>query len=64
MVATAREGYAGSLEQDETLWWVTGYLHDIDFEKHPETHPGESLKWFAQWEYPEDLIHAVEAHSY
>jgi len=64
MVATAMEGYAGALEQDETLWWVTGYLHDIDFEKHPETHPGESLKWFAQWGYPEGLIHAVKAHAY
>lgn len=64
MVATAMEGYAKELGEDEHLWWVTGYLHDIDFEKHPDTHPGESLKWFAEWSYPEDLIHAVEAHAY
>ncbi|MCB1121971.1 MAG: HDIG domain-containing protein [Verrucomicrobiae bacterium] len=64
MVSTAMEGYAEQLGEDTYLWWVTGYLHDIDFEKHPETHPGESLRWFADWEYPEDLIHAVEAHAY
>jgi putative nucleotidyltransferase with HDIG domain len=64
MVATAMVGYAMDLGEDEDLWWTTGYLHDIDFEEHPNTHPGESLKWFSEWGYPEDLIHAVEAHAY
>ena len=64
MVAAAMEGYAGDLGEDEHLWWATGYLHDIDFEKHPKSHPGESLKWFAEWGYPDGLIHAVEAHAY
>lgn len=64
MVATAVEGYATKYEEDPHLWWVTGYLHDIDFQMHPDIHPGESLKWFKEWEYPEDLIHAVEAHAY
>ena len=39
-------------------------LHDLDFEEYPETHPSESLKWFKNWNYPEDLIHAVEAHAF
>jgi putative nucleotidyltransferase with HDIG domain len=64
MVATAMEGYAEKLGQDTLLWFLTGYLHDIDFEKYPESHPGESLKWFKEWSYPEDMIHAVEAHAY
>lgn len=64
MVATAMEGYANLLAEDPQLWFLTGYLHDIDFEKHPDAHPGESLKWFKQWQYPEDIIHAVEAHAY
>ncbi|MEZ5278408.1 MAG: hypothetical protein R3F07_18645 [Opitutaceae bacterium] len=64
MVATAMDGYARLLAEDPHLWWITGYLHDIDFEKHPDTHPGESLRWFAAWDYPGDLIHAVEAHAY
>ena len=64
MVATAMEGYAGKLGGDATLWYVTGLLHDIDFEEHPQVHPAESLKWFKEWGFPEELIHAVEAHAY
>jgi putative nucleotidyltransferase with HDIG domain len=64
MVATAMEGYAGRFEGDRDLWFITGLLHDIDFEQHPETHPRESLQWFKAWGYPDDLIHAVEAHAY
>jgi predicted hydrolase (HD superfamily) len=64
MVGTAMEGYAPQFGEDAHLWYITGYLHDIDFDEHPETHPGESLKWFAEWGYPEELRHAVEAHAY
>jgi putative nucleotidyltransferase with HDIG domain len=64
MVATAMDGYARQFGEDPDLWFVTGYLHDIDFEQHPSAHPGESLKWFREWGYPEEMIHAVEAHAY
>ena len=64
MVATAMEGYAKKFGEDTELWYMTGFLHDLDFEKYPDLHPGESLKWFKQWEYPPQLIHAVEAHAY
>jgi predicted hydrolase (HD superfamily) len=64
MVATALEGYATHLQEDPLLWYVTGLLHDLDFEQHPETHPAPSLQWFKDWGYPHDLIHAVEAHAY
>lgn len=64
MVATAMAGYAPKFGGDAHLWYLTGLLHDLDFNEFPETHPAESLKWFAAWGYPEDLIHAVEAHAY
>lgn len=64
MVATALEGYAQKFAGDPQLWFVTGLVHDIDFEQHPATHPRESLRWFAEWDYPPELIHAVEAHAY
>ena len=64
MVGTALEGYAKHFSEDEHLWFITGYLHDIDFQKHPTLHPGESLKWFKDWNYGEELIHAVHAHAY
>ncbi len=64
MVGAAMQGYAKHFGEDEHLWFLTGYLHDIDFEKHPDVHPAESLKWFKEWNYPEEMIHAVEAHAF
>jgi putative nucleotidyltransferase with HDIG domain len=64
MVATAMEGYASMYQGDPQLWFVTGLLHDIDFEQHPATHPRESLEWFKAWHFPDELIHAVEAHAF
>jgi predicted hydrolase (HD superfamily) len=64
MVATALEGYARHFNEDPHLWWVTGLLHDLDFEQHPGSHPRESLQWFKDWNYPDELSHAVEAHAY
>ena len=64
MVATAMEGYAHKHGEDPLLWYLTGLLHDIDFEEHPDTHPAPSLQWFKEWGYPGSLIHAVEAHAY
>lgn len=49
---------------DPLLWYVTGLLHDLDFEEHPDAHPGPSLQWFQAWGYPDALIHAVEAHAH
>ena len=63
MVATAMEGYAELYGEDKLLWYLTGYLHDLDYDEYPETHPAKSLEWFKEWGYPEDFIHAVEAHA-
>jgi putative nucleotidyltransferase with HDIG domain len=63
MVGTAMAGYAKQRGEDVELWFLTGYLHDIDYSQHPTEHPGPSLQWFREWEYPEELIHAVEAHA-
>lgn len=64
MVAACLEGYAHHFGEDSQLWYITGLLHDIDFEQHPNRHPGPSLQWFSDWNYPPGLIHAVEAHAY
>jgi predicted hydrolase (HD superfamily) len=64
MVATALEGYAAHFSEDALLWYLTGLLHDLDYEEHPEAHPGPSLQWFKDWAYPPELIHAVEAHAH
>lgn len=64
MVACALEGYARRFGEDERLWWLSGYLHDLDYDEYPHQHPGPSLEWFRKLGYPQELIHAVEAHAY
>ena len=63
MVGTAMEGYAKKRNQDPDLWFLTGYLHDLDYDQHPTKHPGPSLTWFTDWNYPDELIQAVLAHA-
>ncbi len=64
MVAAAMEAYAQELGEDEDLWYITGLLHDLDYEEFPDTHPMESLYWLSEVDVPEELIHAVESHAY
>ncbi|MAZ56627.1 HAD family hydrolase [bacterium] len=63
MVGTAMAGYARLGQEDEDLWFLTGYLHDLDYEQYPNEHPGPSLQWLKEWNYPESMIHAIEAHA-
>ena len=56
MVATAMEGYARLYGEDPDLWFLTGYLHDLDFEEHPETHPAVSLMVKADGFNPENWL--------
>jgi len=63
MVAKGLEAYAQKFNEDKDLWFITGLLHDVDYFEFPTQHPAKSLEWFKQWGYPEELIHAVEAHG-
>ena len=63
-VEAAMRAYARRYDEDEELWGITGLLHDLDYEEHPDAHPGPSLQWFKDWAYPPELIHAVEAHAH
>ncbi len=68
-VEAALRAYARYYEQDEDLWGLTGLLHDLDYERHPDMddpvngHPRTALRLFRARGYPPALIHAVEAHA-
>lgn len=68
-VEAAMRAYARYYGQDEELWGLTGLLHDLDYERHPDMddqehgHPRTALRLFRQRDYPPELIHAVEAHA-
>jgi predicted hydrolase (HD superfamily) len=63
MVAVALEGYAEKLGQDSELWYQTGLLHDIDYEKWPDEHPMIAVNELLV-EYPPVLRQAVLSHGY
>ena len=68
-VETALRAYARFYGEDEELWGITGLLHDLDYERHPDMddqengHPRTELRLFRERNYPPELIHAVEAHA-
>ncbi|MBI2620783.1 HD domain-containing protein [candidate division WWE3 bacterium] len=63
MVAEALGAYAKKLGEDDSLWYITGLLHDLDYYEFPNEHPRIELDWFKEWNYPREMIHAVEAHA-
>lgn len=64
MVAKALEAYADKFQEDKELWYITGLLHDLDYYEFPEEHPAKSIEWFREWDYPEELVHAIESHAF
>jgi len=68
-VEAALRAYARHYGEDEELWGLTGLLHDLDYERHPDMddkndgHPRTELRLFRERGYPAELIHAVEAHA-
>ena len=58
--------YAREWGEDEELWGVTGLLHDLDYERHPDLengHPRVALALFRERGYPQELIDAVAGHA-
>ena len=62
MVAAAMEAYAQIFNEDAELWYQTGLLHDLDYEKYPEEHPNKAVNELLT-DYPEELKRAVLAHG-
>src|SRR3954469_16217882 len=65
-VEAAMVGYARSLGEDEELWAATGILHDLDYEKSPDRHPGQprrAIEEVRRLGYPEVMIDAIAGHA-
>jgi putative nucleotidyltransferase with HDIG domain len=65
-VEAAMRAYARRADADEELWGVTGLLHDLDYERHPDLgtgHPRVALDLFREKGYPPELLDAVAGHA-
>ncbi|MDQ2676502.1 MAG: HDIG domain-containing protein [Actinomycetota bacterium] len=68
-VEASMRAYARERGGDEELWGVTGLVHDLDYERHPDLddeqngHPRTALRLFEELEWPRELIDAVAGHA-
>lgn len=64
-VEEVMRAYARHYGADEELWGITGLLHDFDYERYPD--PGEHTvaggKILREKGYPEEIVHAIQAHN-
>jgi putative nucleotidyltransferase with HDIG domain len=65
-VEAAMRAYAREYGQDEERWAVTGIVHDLDYERHPDLdtgHPRVALEELPKLGYPDDVVEAVAGHA-
>jgi putative nucleotidyltransferase with HDIG domain len=65
-VEAAMRAQARLRDADEELWGMTGLLHDLDYERHPDLETGHPRVAIAELEklgYPPELIRGVASHA-
>ena len=64
-VEAAMRAYAEKYGEDQTLWGVTGLLHDMDYERYPtpEDHPFRGVEALRELGYPEEMLQAILGHA-
>jgi putative nucleotidyltransferase with HDIG domain len=64
-VEEVMRAYARKLGEDEEKWGLTGLLHDFDYEAYPdpEEHTVAGGTILRERGYPEEIVHAIQAHN-
>ncbi len=63
-VSAAMGAMAEYFGEDKLKWEIAGYLHDIDYEQHPEDHLDYTRAPLEEVGLPEDMIYAILSHGY
>ena len=65
-VAAAMEHFArlAGEGEDSDVWWVSGLLHDLDYEKYPEEHCRKAEQIMRERGVDEVYIRAMLCHGY
>ena len=61
-VEAACRAYARERGANEHLYGLAGLVHDFDYERWPDEHPLRGVEMLRERGYPEEVIHAVQAH--
>jgi putative nucleotidyltransferase with HDIG domain len=56
--------YADKLNEDVERWGAAGMLHDLDWEKFPDTHPNTAVPILEEYGYDKEFIDAILGHAY
>jgi putative nucleotidyltransferase with HDIG domain len=64
-VESAMAFYARTFGEDDTLWRITGLLHDMDYEQHPTAaeHPFVGVEHLRSLDYPDEMLVAILGHA-
>lgn len=62
-VAASMQHFAHKFGGDKELWYVTGLLHDFDYEKYPDKHPQIGENILREKGVSEPIIRCIQSHA-
>lgn len=62
-VEAAMKAYAKKYDEDVKKWGLIGLLHDIDFEKYPDSHPAKAPELLKDSGFDQEFIDSIVSHG-
>lgn len=62
-VAASMKHFAKKFGEDEEKWYITGLLHDFDYEMYPDEHPMKGESILRERGFSEEIIRAIQSHA-